>query len=241
MKCAGSKEKIASEIVTIINSYIMLNNIDTYIEPFVGGANIIDKVQCSTKLAYDNNRHLIALFKYLQENDELPLEITREQYLDCKAHFNKNDGYYPDWYLAICGIIMGCGNKLYEGNYINSQDPEEYYDKAIKDLREQMRSLMETKFEVSDYSEINPINSLIYCDAPYCGSKGINYKSKQFNYKQYWDIIRAWSKNNIVIVSEVQAPDDFDIIWIQDGVQKENAEKLFMHHSLNLDDSIGDF
>ena len=45
MKCTGSKEQIASELLPIIHGYIIMNNIDTYIEPFVGGCNIIDKVQ----------------------------------------------------------------------------------------------------------------------------------------------------------------------------------------------------
>lgn len=240
MKCAGSKEKIASEIVTILNSYILLNNIDTYIEPFVGGANIIDKVQCSNKIAYDNNRYIIALFQYLQNHNEMPLEVTREQYLDCKAHFNKDDKYYPDWYLALCSI-MGAGSKMYDGGYINVNNPEEYFDSTKEELTEQMKSLMETEFRVSDYSELNPKEALIYCDAPYCGSKGLKHKSKKFDYNHYWNTIRHWSKNNIVIISEVQAPDDFDIIWEQSDNHSKNTEKLFMHHSLNMDGNISDF
>ena len=47
MKYMGSKSKIASDIVAIINSYIVVYDIDDYIEPFVGGCNVIDKVNCS--------------------------------------------------------------------------------------------------------------------------------------------------------------------------------------------------
>ena len=40
----GSKSRIAKHIVPIIQRYIDENNIDTYVEPFVGGANVIDKI-----------------------------------------------------------------------------------------------------------------------------------------------------------------------------------------------------
>ena len=40
----GSKAKYADEIVPILQNIIDKNNIKLYIEPFVGGANIIDKI-----------------------------------------------------------------------------------------------------------------------------------------------------------------------------------------------------
>ena len=46
MKYMGSKSRIAKDIVPIIQKCINDNNIDIYIEPFVGGANIIDKIKC---------------------------------------------------------------------------------------------------------------------------------------------------------------------------------------------------
>lgn len=49
MKYMGSKSRIAKDIVPIIQSYINNNDIDMYIEPFVGGANVIDKIKCNKK------------------------------------------------------------------------------------------------------------------------------------------------------------------------------------------------
>ena len=40
MKYIGAKTKIAKYIVPIIQSYIDNNNIELYIEPFVGGFNL---------------------------------------------------------------------------------------------------------------------------------------------------------------------------------------------------------
>lgn len=51
MKYIGSKAKIANDIVPIIQRYIDEHNIKQYIEPFVGGFNIIDKIKCEYRPA----------------------------------------------------------------------------------------------------------------------------------------------------------------------------------------------
>ena len=48
MRYMGSKNRISKYIVPIIQSYIN-DNTNCYIEPFVGGANMIDKIQCDKK------------------------------------------------------------------------------------------------------------------------------------------------------------------------------------------------
>ena len=53
MRYLGSKTKIAKDIVPIIQSYIDNNSIEQYWEPFVGGANIIDKINCKVRVGTD--------------------------------------------------------------------------------------------------------------------------------------------------------------------------------------------
>lgn len=53
MRYLGSKAKIAKDIVPIIQSYIDHNGIEQYWEPFVGGANIIDKINCKVRVGTD--------------------------------------------------------------------------------------------------------------------------------------------------------------------------------------------
>lgn len=57
----GSKAKIADYIVPIIQSHIAVSKNKTYIEPFCGGCNIIDKVKAQNRIAADKNQYLIAL------------------------------------------------------------------------------------------------------------------------------------------------------------------------------------
>ncbi len=56
----GSKSRIAKYIVPIIQQCIDDSHSDTYIEPFVGGANVIDKIKCWRRIGYDENQYLIA-------------------------------------------------------------------------------------------------------------------------------------------------------------------------------------
>lgn len=50
IKYMGSKSRIAKDIIPIIQKYIDDNEITSYIEPFCGGANVIDKIKCKTEL-----------------------------------------------------------------------------------------------------------------------------------------------------------------------------------------------
>lgn len=61
----GSKSRIAKYIVPILQKEIDDNNIQGYYEPFCGSCSIIDKIQCSTKVASDLNQYLIALLKHV--------------------------------------------------------------------------------------------------------------------------------------------------------------------------------
>lgn len=66
MKYMGSKSRIAKQIVPIIQSGIERDGRDSYIEPFVGGANVIDKIKCKYRVGFDINEYLIALLQHVQ-------------------------------------------------------------------------------------------------------------------------------------------------------------------------------
>ena len=52
MKYVGSKNRLSKELAPIIQSYITDNTV-AYIEPFVGGANMIDKIKHHKKIGSD--------------------------------------------------------------------------------------------------------------------------------------------------------------------------------------------
>lgn len=79
MKYMGSKARISKHIVPIL-----LNHIGPgmdYVEPFVGGANVIDKIPADIRrIGYDNNPYLIAMFRGVQAGRSFPMDIDKPLY-----------------------------------------------------------------------------------------------------------------------------------------------------------------
>ena len=83
----GSKNKYAKDIVPILQKCIDDNNITLYIEPFVGGANIIDKIKCKERYGFDRSDTLIALLQTAANNfDDVLKEGNRELWDKGKAY-----------------------------------------------------------------------------------------------------------------------------------------------------------
>ena len=64
---------------------------------------------------------------------------------------------------------------------------------------------MPVLFENNDYT-------VTVCDPPYAGTKQYDNAMK-FDYDKFWEWCRQMSQNNIVIISEQNAPEDFTCIW----------------------------
>lgn len=241
----GSKARIAKYIVPLIQSYIDENNIDTYIEPFVGGANVIDKIKCKNKIGYDKSKELIALLNHAKVSTDYPEDIPKDLYDKIRTSFNKKDNVYSDTEKGIVGFLASCKGRFFDGGYSGTRvgangKVRNYYDEAKRNIIKQSPDLKGTKFlHINTYKDLStPICSVVYCDPPYKDTKQYG-TSKNFNYEEFWKWVRDVSKNNIVLVSELQAPEDFVCIWKQDlkismnnDTSKINTEKLFIHNSL---------
>lgn len=240
MKYIGSKARISKDITKIINKIIEDKNIDTYIEPFVGGANVIDKVICKNKIGGDNNEYLIALWESLKKG-YIPIDfISREDYYDIKLNKEK----YPKEVVALCGILASYNGNWFAsyGGYSKTKSGKDrnYYAEGVKGLLKQVPEIMSVNFVFCDYTYFSDkSNCLIYCDPPYASRyKDIYSQSHKFDHEQFWDWVRKMSKNNIVLVSEYEAPDDFTEIWVKEvskthANQRNNSvEKLFIHNKL---------
>lgn len=216
MKYMGSKTKIAKYIVPILQSFIFFHGVETYIEPFCGGCNVIDKINCTTKLAADKNHYLIELYKNLDKLNKLPKFVTKDHYSEVRECYNIKNNTFPDWYVGAVGFLASYNGRFFDGGYAGIITTKEgnkrnYYDEAKRNL--QTQNLKDIEFVESDYRELNiPNNSLIYCDPPYKDTKQYGV-SKNFNHNEFWQWVRKKSKNNIVIVSEQTAPEDFTELW----------------------------
>lgn len=66
MKYVGSKNRISKYIAPILQKCIDDNDIKVYYEPFVGGANMIDKIRCKNRIGNDAHRELISMWNALR-------------------------------------------------------------------------------------------------------------------------------------------------------------------------------
>lgn len=89
-----------------------------------------------------------------------------------------------------------------------------------------------------DYRDFKPSGSVIYCDPPYEETK--DYASaKDFDRPEFWQTMREWSRDNVVLISELQAPEDFITIWEREVDRSMKAkehfratEKLFVYRGV---------
>jgi len=241
----GSKARLAKELSPKINELIIKNKLDTYIEPFVGGANLIEHIKCKRKIGSDNNEYLIALWNALQDGWIPPGEISRELYNDIKDNKSK----YTKEMVAVAGFCATYNAKWFGGyagivkTKINTY--RNYYDESIRNLLKQASKLTEVEFLHSDYAYYsNFSNALIYCDPPYQGTT--QYGSSQgFDYDGFWNWVRVMSQKNLVLISEYNAPDDFNCIFeksltttLDKSSRKQDVEKLFIYKGKTYEMSV---
>lgn len=232
----GSKARLSKDLAPLINKLIEDNRIETYIEPFVGGANLIDKIDCENKIGYDINEYLIAMWNALQNGYEPPEFITREEYNDVKSNMEK----YSKEHVAIVGFCATYNGGWFRryGAIANTKigKVRNYYDEGIRNIKKQLPQVMSVDFRHGCYSDIDMKNSLIYCDPPYESSNYEMYdEGKTMNYEDYWNWVREMSKDNIVLCSEYNAPSDFRCIYEKELTttfdnkgRKKDTEKVFV-------------
>lgn len=247
----GSKSKYASQIVPILQKIINDNNIETYIEPFVGGANIIDKIQCPSKYGFDKNQTLIALHNKGQiDPGGIPEHGSSEWWYKAKDEYRTAQGQFTSdnhtlslWEIGAIAFFASFSNGGFSRGYAKNSNTRDYYNEAYRNFMTQVanKEYQNITFEyITDYSEIAiGVNELWYCDPPYQNTKPYGYKFEiGFDYDKYWNWIREISKNNFVVCSEQSFPEDFDIIWEQQVKRtcgKDNnykaTEKLGIYHN----------
>jgi DNA adenine methylase len=203
-----------------------------YVEPFVGGANMIDKVD-GNRLAADNNIYLVFTLKALSEGWIPPKTLTESEYADIKLNPDK----YPYPLVGFVGFACSYGAKWF-GGYCRGKTakgvPRDYIREAYRNVMKQANLLKGIRFKHSSYSELEiPAESIIYCDPPYANTT--RYKSF-FEHEPFWQWCREKSADgHSVFVSEYTAPDDFECVWqkeinsslTKNTGSKKGIEKLF--------------
>ena len=238
----GSKSKYAKYIVPILQKTIDDNNISTYIECFVGGANIIDKIKCENRYGFDRSDTLIALLKLARDDFDKVLKDGSRELWDKGKGYVKNGIMPEDMSLADIGAMeffASYCNGGFRRGYAKNTEKRNYFKEAYRNLEKQAPNLKGINFDVLNYYDLPEVeNAVIYLDPPYKGTKIYGYASQEkMDYDRFWDWVRKISKNNFVFISEQQAPEDFKIVWEMDVKRTTNktnnfkaTEKLFTYN-----------
>ena len=227
MKYMGSKNRIAKHILPIILKDRKENQY--YVEPFVGGANMIDKVD-GNRIGADNNEYLIAMWQGLQENKSRPYSIEKELYSKARDFFNKSDySSFDKFMIGWIGWMGSYNGRFFDGGYSGHLvGKRDYITEQIKNTEAQISKIKDVQFVHSSYDKLEiPNNSIIYCDIPYKDTKQYS-SSKNFNYDNFWNWVRKKSQEgHQVFVSEYNAPDDFECVWEMEVTNSMNTTKTY--------------
>ncbi len=231
----GSKNRIAKHILPIMLTEREPNQ--WWVEPFVGGANIIDKVP-GKRIGADINPYVIdALIAIRDCISDLPKnnkEFTEENYMELR----KSDNYR---YKGYAGFAFSYGGKWLGGWRRDRLNKRDYVNESYKNAINQSPLLQGVKLVNESYSSLPiPENSLIYCDPPYEGTT--KYKDN-FDHEAFWQWCRDKTiDGHTVFVSEYNAPNDFKCLWKKEIVSsltkntgnKKGIEKLFMYENIRM-------
>jgi DNA adenine methylase len=233
MKYMGSKNRIAKHILPIMLAERKPDQ--WWVEPFVGGGNMIDKVD-GNRIGADCNPYVIEALKLIRDAPKsIPEIITEDMYNSMKKHKN------IDGLTGFTAFSMSFGGKFFGGYRRDKAGTKGDIENMILQTKRSKQSaikqsslIQNVEFLCCPYDELHiPDNSIIYCDPPYAGTTKY---SNDFDHELFWQWCRdKANEGHKVFVSEYNAPEDFTCIWKKEIVSsltkntgsKKGVEKLF--------------
>ncbi len=229
MKYMGSKARHAKEMLPIILADRKPGQ--WYVEPFVGGANMIDKVD-GLRIGNDAHPHLIALLDAVSKGWKPPENVSEDEYKIA----NKDRTIDPE--TGFIGFGCSYSGKWF-GGYARGDDaqgvPRNYAAESSRNLLKQAFGLSGVLFKCGSYLDLFiPPASIIYCDPPYAGTT--KYATGGFDHDMFWNWCDAKTLDgHTVFVSEYSAPDGWMCVWektvnntlTKDTGSKQGIERLF--------------
>ena len=226
MKYMGSKNRISKDILKIILKDRKPDQ--WYVEPFVGGCNVIDKAD-GNRMALDLSRYLIAMWKGLQDGCVGITEIPKSIYDKARTEYNNGTNIeFTDFEIGWIGFMASFNGRSYDGGYNGNYTKRDYTSESIRNILPQIPLIKDVYFEHNSYDNFSyPDNSIIYCDIPYKDTKQYA-TSANFDHDKFWQWCRTMSdKGHDVFISEYNAPDDFECVWSKEVTNSMNTDKTY--------------
>lgn len=209
-----------------------------WVEPFVGGAWVLDKAYASGQFnslhAGDLMPDIIMMYRALAEGWVPPKNITAELHAELKHAEPSPLRAYVGFGSCYAGAFMtGWTGDKFNGRRTNA---EQAWDNTVNHVR----VYQSTDFRICDYHDwadvIGP-DSVVYCDPPYANTYTFPGQNRErFDSETFWGWARETTKTGAaVFVSEYTAPDWTEVVWsrtakqtVRPDVNKTVTEKLFL-------------
>jgi len=213
MQYMGSKRRFVKDLLPIMLE--SRKEGQYWVEPFVGGANMIQHVG-GNRIGADVHEYLIALLSAIRDGWKPPTDVSEEMHRDVKINKDK----YPPELVGFVGFCCSFGGDWFHG-YARNKGGDNYALQGHNNLIKQAPFLKGIDFRCCSYQDlVIPPSSLIYCDPPYEGLAG--YRDK-FNHPAFWQWCRdKVNEGHTVFISENKAPDDF--VCVKEVLRKTNLD-----------------
>lgn len=235
MRYMGSKARIAHHIVPL-----MMTGHDQkscYVEPFVGGGNMLAAVPARNKWGNDCSFYAIALLKAVSEGWRPPTELDERTYNELRTCAKSHDDATDAALIGFAAYCCSYAGKEWGGYWRAkskgglSRNPAA---EQARNLEKQRPGLIAARWTCMDYKRmaIQP-GSTVYCDPPYAATT--KYK-QSFDHGEFWQwcdgLVKVGCK---VFVSEFSAPPKWEEIWSKSRTTsltkntgaKRDVERLF--------------
>lgn len=245
----GGKKRIGKEISEIIvDESIHISEdegwkIKGYCEPFCGMLGVYQHIpelfeEEGLKLKYkagDNNKSVIMMWNQAKKGWKPPTQMSEKRY-------NQLNNSPPSAEKGYVGHQYSFGSQFFKG-YIGKYKTKSNYLNVAQNVSKIGKHMNDYNVVFNDglYTQYSNIkNYVIYCDPPYIGAEQ-RYKNS-FDSNAFYNWCRKMSENNIIFISEYNAPKDFEKIWSKNikvtgktiskkygkGNSSNRSEKLFL-------------
>lgn len=241
----GGKKRIGREIAgSILEIYYNMSSrkksrLQGYCEPFVGMCGVMSHVYpllseedpSLSFLAGDTNGSVIKMWKKASGRKiwSPPRKCSKKCFETLKNDRKESAE------KGFIGHVWAYRSKYFVSYFSNAGKGRIEKNRIdvirIGDTLRKRRGRPGVKFSKGPYTQFSDLRGyIIYCDPPYQSSHQYYTDDRRqltFDHDQFWRWCRRMSRHNTVLVSEYEAPRDFEEVWRQKGKRKL-VEKLYL-------------
>jgi DNA adenine methylase len=217
MRYLGGKARQAAHLSKIIASIECAR----YVEPFLGGASIAERVVPSMRDSRLSDAHpdLMLMWQALVDGWVPPGDVSREEYTELRRS-------EPSALRGLVGFGASFGGKWFGGYGVDKADAKHpggpLYRAGRAGALRKAAALRDAGAVLAcrSYADLDPgPGDLVYCDPPYAGTTAYD-GLPEFDHAAFWGRVREWALSGAsILVSEYRAPWWARTVWSRPSVK----------------------